>query len=164
MSYDPLKWQYQKMRNQQRRPASKWLIGAGLTLSVGWAIVSPFMLPQALKAIPPILLALPVMIGVMLSPFNGGIWGDRRWIQFDEFEERAINRAATISFRIITVLATTLCAWCSFGLKFSLLVPNTTAHWGQWAWAFLMIGIALPVLISEMTIPMPPEDGEREED
>jgi hypothetical protein len=155
MAYESNQWHHEDRQNLPRRPSSKWLMGVGLGMSIGWAILFPVIQPKATGSIQQWLFLLPVLFGGLRSPFNGGVWGNRKKLKFDEFEERALNRAATISYRFVTILGVLLCGWCYLSLKFDLPGPSTAAHWAQWAWTFFLSAF-LPVLVAEIIIPMPP--------
>jgi hypothetical protein len=163
MSYDPIAWDYEKMRNRPRRFVSRILIGAGLLVALGWAILFPILLPHEMDGIPGSVFVFPVVFGMFLSPFAGSVWGNRK-LQKDEFEEQAANRATNTSFKIIVILAALLCFWSSIGISNELPSPKTAVHWSQWAWTFFILGAALPVLIAELIIPMPPKAELEEEE
>jgi hypothetical protein len=158
MSYDPAGWHYEQMRNRpRRRLLSKLLIAVGISLSLGWAIIFPMLQPHATSGIPATLFVIPVGFGMSFSPFAAGVWSSPK-MQQDEFEEQATNRATKYAFKIVVILATLLCLWRYIGIAYGLPSPNTAVHWSQWAWTFFSLGAALPVLIAEWIIPMPPKD------
>jgi hypothetical protein len=158
MSYDPIKWHFNEMPNLPRKPWSKLLMGAGLATMLGWSIVFPVLRPDATVGIPGLGFGFLAVIGTTYSPFNGGAWITRESLRLDEFGEQAINRATKIAFRSIVILAALLCFWCNIGISLGFPVPRVGSHWSQWAWTFFAFGLALPVLIAEIIIPLPPRE------
>jgi hypothetical protein len=163
MNYDPVKWHQNEMPNLPRRWWCKLLIGAGLAAMLGWSVVFPVLRPDATQGMPGLGFGFIAVLGVAFSPFNGVAWMTRKNLRLDEFGDQAINRAAKIAFRTVVILAALLCLWCKIGLATGLPAPRTEVHWSQWAWTFFALAAALPVLIAEIIIPMPPT-GDVEDD
>jgi hypothetical protein len=158
MSYDPIKWHQNEMPNLPRKWWSRLLIGAGLAAMLGWSIAFPMLRPDATQGINGLGFGGLAVVGVVFSPFNGGVWMTRKNLRLDEFGEQAINRATKIAFRMIVIMAGLLCLWCNIGLSTGFPVPRVGSHWSQWAWTFFAFGLALPVLIAEIIIPLPPKE------
>jgi hypothetical protein len=158
MSYDPIKWHEEQLRNRPRNLTSKFLMGFGLAFALGCAIAFPFLGSAYPRTSFPVFgLAMPAIIGAAFTPFSRGIWGNSESAKFDEFEQQSLNRAAMIAYRIIIPLTALLFVWCIIGLSNNWPIPSTPNHWGQIGWTFLIFGLVLPVFIAELIIPMPPK-------
>ena len=107
-----------------------------------------------------VILLLPFIIAGCVSPFARDAWVGPRLALFDEFEQAAISRATSRAFAIVMGIVAMLFLWFWVATTWDLAMPHTPIDWATLGFALMGIGFALPILLVEIAVPIPPDEGE----
>lgn len=164
MSYDLNKWMANEASRMGRR---RWLPAyLGFLIVVPWllAILEVFDDGVEEERFTNFSSSIFVLLALSLSPFGKDIFrmfgGEA---SPDEFERAALSKATSHAYLIMLGLALILCTWCWLGSAYDWPMPRTPLDWSSWGMAFLVCGVALPVFLAEIMVPLPPEGDEMEE-
>jgi len=164
MSYNFEKWMENDIRNRPRNRWNRWAIAGGIGSAIVAGIVSPFLDPESRW--PGLFMMWSVVfvtMGLYHSPFSRDMWLRKTKPGYDEFELSALANATQKSYGILLLSILTLTAWCYFGSSQGWTYPASKQDWWILGVVFLNIGIGLPILIVEFTVPMPSPNDLTEE-
>ena len=163
MAPDPMAIRpYAGERKRVRSRWSKWIIGFGLVLMIfygGLVLVFP-----GKDALPPAGLYTPLVIGPLLSPFARADWLTAKGrARYDEFERNAYAHATVIAYALFVGLILVTFLYLVLANTWGWPVPRTVNQWATWLVVVLFMGLDLPLLVAEITVPLPPAGDEGED-
>lgn len=163
--YDMRRWQTQIGKDRRRRAGTKWLILLSLLLMFAMAVVDlvdPFPDRHGLPNLFGVL--MPAVVAASLSPFARESWLTAKGREsYDEFERHAYARATLRAYLVFlgVVGAAFAYLWAAATLRWPL--PLGPRGWATWGIVLLVTGAALPLLVAEIMVPIPPPEEEWED-
>jgi hypothetical protein len=166
MAYDLNKWVLNERKPVRRR---KWVpaaIGGAMAMSVLIGILEGLDGggPDEGDLANLIPLVLPFALAIMTSPFARDAWVGPREADFDEFESQVIARASRRALNIGLFAILAIFAWLWLAATFDWPRHHTPLDWSTFGLALFFSGAALPILLTETMVPIPPESDDAEAD
>jgi hypothetical protein len=163
VTYDFRKWVENERRSIPRNRIVPYALGVVMIATAALAMFEVFEQDDRGKVanlgLPLILLAL----AMIASPFGREGWAGFGNGRYDEFERAVLTRATFHAFSLLLALILFFFLWLWISSSNGWPVPSTPLDWSALGFAFLGIGAALPVLMAELMVPMPPHEDAKEE-
>lgn len=156
--YDMRKWSVQSGKRRRRTAAAKWLILLSFVLMYAVALYDLFAPTGDRHGIPNLIgVLMPAIIAASLSPFARGSWLTAKGrATYDEFERTAYASAAQRAHFIFLGVITTFFVYLYAAASLGWPLPLGPRGWATWGLVLLLTGAALPLLLAEFMVPLPP--------
>ena len=162
--YDMNRWAANEVARMPRRKHWHWALGLSMAMTLTIPAIALFSpIDQGFRFSPVFISSLlPLMVTLQQSPFAREMWFGRDLAQLDEFERDALLMATRRAYRILMLLILALCVWLWAASALDWPSPATIEQWAGIAISMTAIGIALPILLAETMVPLPPAGDEEE--
>lgn len=153
--YDIRRWSANEAKRRHRSASIRWSLLFGMALVLAMPVVALIGGPDD-RAVVSVLPYLPLMLAVGQSPFGRDSWLGPGWKSFDEFEREMLDRAARRAYSLFLALTLVGAMWLWAATRWGLPVPETSQDWSAWVFTLLLAGLALPTVVAEWMVPLPP--------
>jgi len=159
--YDFRKWAANTAAKRPRRAHTRWTLAVLFAAMLTWLAIATFTSTPEDRGVPGVIF-IWAPIAMTSSPFARDTWLTTRGLeQFDEFERAALARATSRAYLLFVLGVPAALGLVAAQLHFGAAIAITPRLLVIWAMAVLAIGLTLPVLIAEWTVPiLPPAESE----